>query len=254
MNPTIELLKNHRSIRKFKKKEVEKDKLDLILETATKASTSGNMQAYSIIVTKDQQMKKRMFEAHFEQPMLLEAPVFLTFCADFNRMRKWLIQNNAKMNFDNFMSFMIASLDAVLASQVAAVAAESLGLGLCYMGTTLASAYQLGEILECPKNVIPVAGYVLGYPDESPDARLRLPIEAIIHQEKYRDYNETEICEIHRQKNEEGMARFNHHPDLGDIDNLARVYSELKYTRESHLKYSNDLLGYLSRQNFMENA
>lgn len=253
MNPTIELLKNHRSIRKFKKKEVEKEKLDLILETATKASTSGNMQAYSIILTKDQQMKKKMFEAHFEQPMLLEAPLFLTFCADFNRMRKWLTQNKAAMNFDNFMSFMIASLDAVLASQVAAIAAESLGLGLCYMGTTLASAHKLGEILECPENVIPVAGYVLGYPDESPAARLRLPMEALIHQEKYRDYNEDEIYEIHRHKNEEGMIRFKDHPELGSIDNLARVYSELKYTRESHLKYSNDLLNYLSRQNFMEN-
>ncbi len=254
MNPTIELLKAHRSIRKFKNQEVEKEKLDLILETATSASTSGNMQAYSIIVTRDKKMKEKMYEAHFKQDMLLEAPVFLTFCADFNRMRKWLKQNQASMNFDNFMSFMIASIDAVLASQVAAIAAESLSLGLCYMGTTLASAHVLGDILGCPENVVPVAGYALGYPDESPKKRKRLPLSGIVHQEVYKDFETEEIRSLHQEKNDEGMRRYANQMDLGDIDNLAKVYTQLKYTRQSHLKYSNDLLSYLSRQNFMENA
>jgi len=253
VNKTIELLQNHRSIRKFKSDPIEEEKLNLILETATRASSSGNMQAYSIIVTRDQAMKEKMFEAHFKQEMLLEAPVFLTFCADFNRMRKWLTQNKASMNFDNFMSFMIASIDAILASQIAAVAAESLGLGLCYMGTTLASAHELGEILDCPSNVIPVAGYVLGYPDETPELRNRLPREGIVHFERYQDYSDSEIDSLHHQKNEEGMKRYASHTELGDIDNLARVYTELKYTRESHLKYSQDLLSYLQTQNFMEN-
>ncbi|MCO4794569.1 MAG: nitroreductase family protein [Bacteriovoracaceae bacterium] len=259
MNSTIKLLKEHRSIRKFKNREIEPDILNAILESATKASSSGNMQAYSIIVTQDKKMKKKLYEPHFKQSMLLDAPVFLTFCADFNRMRKWLEINKASPNFDNYMSFMIASIDAVLASQNATIAAESLGLGVCYMGTTLASAHQIGKILDCPDNVVPVAGFALGYPDESPIERERLPMKAVIHQEKYKEFTDDEINKVYSSKNESGMKRYQSNPELNDeikkqkISNLAQVYTQLKYTRESHLTYSNDVLNYLEEQNFMRN-
>lgn len=258
MNKIIQQLHSHRSIRKYKNREVPEDLLNQILEAATAASTSGNMQAYSIIVTKCHKQKEKMLDAHFNQSMLMDAPIFLTFCADFYRMRSWLRVSNAANNFDNFMSFMIASIDAILASQNAAIAAESLGLGLCYMGTTLASAKQIGEVLELPENVIPVVGFSLGYPDEKPEERKRLGLRSIVHREKYHKYSDKEIKEIYRSKNDEGIKRYLNVPELRaridneDIKNLAQIYTQLKYTEDSHIRYSDDLMKYLMSQHFIQ--
>ncbi len=250
MNKVIEQIHAHRSIRKFQKKDIENSVLSEILEAATMASSSGNMQSYSIIVTKDQGMKSQMFESHFKQSMLMDAPIFLTFCADFNRMRRWLQISNAANNFDNYMSFMISSIDAILASQNAALAAESLGLGLCYMGTTLASAKDIGEVLELPQNVVPIVGFALGYPDEAPELRKRLPLKGIIHHEKYQRYCDDDIREIYREKEEQGLDRYKS-LNLNEIHNLAQIYTQVKYTEESHIMYSESLLQYLKDQNFL---
>ncbi|MGK0366939.1 MAG: nitroreductase [Thermoproteota archaeon] len=251
-----DVLENRRSIREYLDKDVSEELLNKILEAGTKSSTSGNMQAYSIIVTRDQKMKEKMFGAHFEQKMLIEAPVFLTFCADFHRMRAWLKASNASMNFDNFMSFMIATIDATLMSQTVALAAESEGLGICYMGTTLASCDQIGEILELPENVIPVVGFALGYSNEKPSRKERLALNSIIHQETYQDQSE-EILNIYKSKNKSGMLRYQEIDELRErikkenIENLAQIYTQLKYTKESHLKYSSNVLNYIKKQNFM---
>lgn len=257
MNKVLETIHNHRSIRKFKRKNVSKDDLQTVLEAATKASTSGNMQAYSIIVTREGERKEKMIKAHFEQSVFSDAPLFLTFCADFHRMREWIKLRNAANNFDNYMSFMIATIDAVLASQNAALAAESLGLGVCYLGTTLASAKEIGEVLDLPEHVIPVVGFALGHPDEKPEERKRLPLEAIVHEEKYTHvsksklgdfYQEKEVLGIKRYLKNKAMAeRIKSHPEI----NLAQIYTEIKYTEESHQKYSMDLLNYLSEQKFL---
>lgn len=253
MNEVLQLLDAHRSIRNYKAQAVSEQDLKCILDAATKASTSGNMQAYSIIVTKDSAMKERMYQAHFQQEVYKQAPVFLTFCADFHRMRRWIKLRDAKNNFNNFMSFMIASIDATLASQNAAIAAESLGLGICYLGTTFASADQIGAILELPENVVPIVGFTLGHPDESPDLRERLPIEAIVHQEKYQHYKDETILSFYQRKEQTGMQRYESllkAMDITDIENLAQVYTQLKYTEESHVQYSESVLNYLEKQNF----
>lgn len=247
MSTVFNHLLSHRSIRKFTEQDVSDEILNQILEAATMASSSGNMQTYSIILTRDLEMKKKMYEPHFKQSMLMDAPVFLTFCADFHRMRQWLKFSDAPDNFDNFMSFMIASIDAILASQNAVIAAESFGLGVCYMGTTLASAHEIGEILGCPENVVPVVGFALGYPDEKPKVRKRLPMSAVVHKEVYQDYSKAELLEIYKEKNEEGMKRYN----MPEMENLAQIYTKVKYTKESHIKYSKDVLNYLESQKFM---
>jgi len=92
--------------------------------------------------------------------------------------------------FDNFMSFMIAAIDAILVSQNVALAAESQGLGICYIGSTLANCDQIGRILKLPHNVVPVVGFSLGYPDEDPALRDRLPLDGLVHYETYEDYTE----------------------------------------------------------------
>jgi nitroreductase len=254
------IIESHRSIRKYKDLPVPEDVLQRILAAATRASSSGNMQAYSVIVTQDPELKQKLFKPHFEQSMVLEAPALLTFCADFHRMRRWLAQNKAPPNFDNFMSFMIGAIDAILASQNAALAAEAEGLGICYMGTTLASCLEIAEILRCPEHVVPVVGFSLGYPGEDPTPRDRLPLKAIVHRETYRAYSGAEIDRVYAEKETRGWERYMSVPELkqkiedSGVMNLAQVYTTVKYTRESHLEYSRAVLECLSAQGFFNHG
>lgn len=255
----IDHIKNHRSIRNYKNKEIPEEVLKEILEASIRASSSGNMQAFSIIVTRDKELKEELYPLHFEQEMVLQAPVLLTFCADFNRMRKWLKLSKAPENFDNFMSFMIASIDATLVSQNCALAAEAFGLGVCYMGTTLANAGRIGNALGLPKNVMPIVGFTLGYPDEAPPKRDRLPLDSLVHYERYENYSDEEILQLYKKREESGMKRYKEVPRLkkmiesSDVENLAQVYTKLKYTRESHLEYTANLLNTLDEQEFFLN-
>ncbi len=253
----IDSIHQHRSIRQYKPDPVPDSLLAEILEAGVRASSSGNMQTYSIIVTRDRAMRERLYAPHMEQNMVLDAPVLLTFCADFHRMRKWLKVSDAPDNFDNFMSFMIATIDATLVSQNVALAAESRGLGICYMGSTLANCDQIGEILQLPKNVVPVAGFSLGYPDEDPAIRDRLPLDGLVHYETYQDYSDARIEEIYHDRNVDGWNRYMSFPDLrqmieaSGVKNLAQVYTAVKYTRDSHQQFSKKVLDYLAEQDFM---
>lgn len=257
MKDFYSVLNGHRSIRKYTKQKVEKGLIEKVLTAGTRASSSGNMQPYSIIVTTDNELKNQLLPLHFNQSMVMEAPVLLTFCADFNRMRKWLELNGAPENFDNFMSYLIGMIDATLASQNVALAAEAEGLGICFMGTTLASNLEISKVLNLPKHVVPVVGFSLGYPDELPAIRDRLPLEAIVHYETYQDYSNSKIEEIYQQKEIDGMKRYQRDPLLkkmmedSETKNLAQVYTKLKYTRESHLTYSKDVLSCLEQAGFM---
>jgi hypothetical protein len=132
---TIETLLNHKTIRNYKPDPIANDVLNIILEAGFRASTTGNMQVYSVIVTKDEEKRKELCKLHFNQKMVEQAPVLLTFCADFNRFNKWCLQRGAQPGYDNFLSFFTASIDALLVAQNVAVAAEAYGLGICYLGT-----------------------------------------------------------------------------------------------------------------------
>jgi len=255
----IQQILNHRSIRKYKSDPIPDDLLQDILQAGIRTSSSGNMQTYSIIVTRDQQLREKLLEPHMGQKMVVNAPVFLTFCADFNRMRRWLKLNHAADNFDNFFSFLIGAIDAILVSQTVALAAESHGLGLCFLGSTLANADAIGEILGLPDNVVPVTGFSVGYPDEQPDLRDRLPFSSLVHWEIYKDYTDLEIEDIYREREKKGWQRYmkskwlREQVDEKGVENLAQLYTEVKYTRSSHQDYSRKLLAYLEDQEFMTN-
>ncbi len=255
----IDQIKSHRSIRKYKPDPIPDGILNEILEAGIRTSSSGNMQAYSIIVSRDPQMKEQLLDPHLGQQMVVDAPVFLTFCADFHRMRRWLEISQAPENFDNFLSFMIAAIDAILVSQNVALAAESQGLGICYLGSTLANADQIGEILELPQHVVPVVGFSVGYPAESPDLRDRLPSDGLIHWERYQDYSDQEIKVIYQDREDAGWKRYMESKWLKEkveqhaVENLAQLYTIIKYTRSSHQEYSSKLLQYLSDQQYMHN-
>jgi len=256
----IDQIKMHRSIRKYQPDPIPEAILNEILEAGIRASSSGNMQAYSIIVTRDNKMKKKLLEPHMGQNMVVDAPVFLTFCADFHRMRRWLELSHAPENFDNFISFMIAAVDAILVSQNVALAAESKGLGICFLGSTLANANQIGKILGLPTNVVPIVGFSLGYPAEKPELRDRLPAEALIHWERYQDNSDQDISDIYKDREIKGWERYmksswlKNEVDKHGVENLAQLYTVVKYTRKSHQECSQKLLEYLEDQNFMNNA
>lgn len=257
MKELYDTIHSHRSIRKYKPDSIPEEVLSRILTAGSRASSSGNMQPYSIIVTTDEAIKKELLPHHFDQSMVMDAPILLTFCSDFHRMRLWLENNDAPENFDNFMSFLIGMIDATLASQNVALAAEAEGLGICYMGTTLASNKKISEVLSLPKHVVPVVGFSIGYPDECPEIRDRLPMEGIIHRETYQDYTKDQIQQIYNKKESEGMKRYMSHPELkqmieeSGVKNLAQVYTKVKYTKESHIKYSMDVFDCLREQGFL---
>ena len=259
MNDLYKTINSHRSIRSYLKKDIPEEVMTRILNAALRASSSGNMQAYSIIVTTDAVLKQQLLAPHFNQGMVTEAPALLTFCADFHRMRQWLELSEAPANFDNFMSFMIASIDATLASQNAALAAESEGLGVCYLGTTLASCDRIAKVLKCPDNVVPVVGFTMGYPAETPALRDRLPLSAVAHRQTYQEKSDDEMLQVYREREVKGFQRYHQVPELKKLieetqsKNLAQVYTKAKYTRESHLHYSQTVLNFLEENNFMNN-
>jgi nitroreductase len=253
----IETIHQHRSIRKYQPDPIPDDLLNKILGAGIRASSSGNMQTYSIIVTRDSVLREQLYKAHFEQNMVLEAPILLTFCADFHRMRQWLRISHAPDNFDNFISFMIAAIDAILVSQNVALAAESEGLGICYLGSTFSNCDQVGRILELPDNVVPVVGFTIGYPDETPPLRDRLPLDGLVHYDTYHDYSDERIADIYREREVKGWERYMSYPRLrkliidSGVENLAQVYTEVKYSRQSHQEFSKNVLNYLIDQDFM---
>lgn len=253
----FDVIHSHRSIRRYKPDPVPDDLLEQALAAGLRASSSGNMQTYSIIVTRDRALREQLYEPHMEQNMVLDAPVLLTFCADFRRMRHWLRLSDAPDNFDNIMSFMIAAIDATLASQNVALAAEALGLGICYMGSTLANCDQIGRLLCLPPGVAPVVGFSLGWPDEDPAPRDRLPLCGLVHDETYHDYSDDDIRAIYAEREVRGWNRYMTYPRLrariegSGVKNLAQIYTVLKYTRESHEAFSESVLNYLRQQDFM---
>lgn len=233
-------LRAHRSIRRFHGDPVPDDVLQRVLESALRASSSGNMQAWSVVVTRDRGLRERLTEPHMGQPMVLEAPVLLTFCSDFRRMRRWLALSGAADGFDDAFACAVGAIDAVLASQNAALAAEAEGYGVCYLGSTLANGDAIARILELPESVVPVAGFVLGRPAEDPAPRDRLPLDALVHHDTYRDPSDDELRAAYRDREVAGWQRYMANPDLrrrveaAGLTHLAQVYSELKYPRSDH--------------------
>lgn len=247
----METILKHRTIRKYKETPIEKDVLDKILIAGTRASTTGNMQVYSMVVTQNPEIKKKLWESHFKQDMVLQAPVIITFCADFNRFNKWCINSDATPGYDNFLSFYTASIDALLASQNVALAAESYGLGICYLGTTTYMADKIVDVLNLPEAVVPVTTLVVGYPDETPELTDRLPLEGVVHSETYENYDEKRIHKIYAEK--EALDENKKFIEENQVKSLAQVFTEKRYTKKDNVLFSNSFLELIKKQGFMNN-
>jgi nitroreductase len=253
----LDFLNAHRSIRSYRPDPIPDDVLDHVLHAATRASTSGNMQTYTVIVTKEEERRKALWDFHYRQDMILQAPVLLTFCADWNRMNLWCRASDAEPGFDNFLSFLVAFADAIIAAQNAALAAEAQGLGICYMGTTLGCTAKLIDFFGLPENVFPATTLVVGTPDEDPAPRARLPLDGIVHAERYEPFDAERIRATYHDRETEGWNRYMSFADLRDritgsgVKNLAQIYTELKYRKGDNEEVSVELLQGLRRQGFL---
>lgn len=250
-NHMIECMKKRRTIRQYTSQPISEDLLNELLEVASRASNTGNMQLYSVVVTRDKAGKERLAPAHFNQPMITSAPVVLTFCADANRFVKWAEQRKAEAGFDNLQMFIAATIDAMLFAEAFAEAAEERGLGLCYLGTTAYNAGEIIKILSLPRLVVPIVTITVGYPqDPLPEQSERLPLEAILHTEQYADYTPESIDRFYKEKEELEVNK--HFVRINNKETLAQVFTDLRYPKESNEKFSETLLQTLKEQGFLK--
>ena len=246
----METIKNRRSIRKYKAEDISTELLNELLETAARAQTMGNLQLYSVVVTREAAMKERLAPAHFNQPMVKGAPVVLTFCADFNRTTQWCLNRKADPGYDNFLSFMNAASDALLLCQNFCNLAEEKGLGICFLGTTIYNAGSIIDTLELPQLVIPVATITVGWPDECPPQTDRLPLTAFVHAETYKNYTPADIENHYSPK--EALPENLHFVEINHKETLAQIFTDIRYTRDANVAMSASLLEVLKKQGFMQ--
>ena len=245
----MESLNKRRSIRKYADKDVSNELLTRLLREAERTQTMGNLQLYSVVVTRSEEKKRQLAPAHFNQPMVTGAPVVLTFCADFRRTSRWAEERNAVPGYDNFLSFINAASDALLYTQTFCNLADEEGLGYCYLGTTVYMPQQIIDVLELPRLVMPIATITLGWPDENPPLSDRLPIESIIHEETYRDYTPELIDRFYNEK--ESLAENKEFVKINNKETLAQIFTDIRYTKKDNEAMSERFLEALRHQGFM---
>ncbi|WP_071396081.1 oxygen-insensitive NADPH nitroreductase [Bacillus tuaregi] len=187
MNQIIETLLAHRSIRKLQDKPLTKEQIELIVTSAQAASTSSYVQAYSIIGITDPAKKKKLAELSGNQSYVEKNGHFFVFCGDLHRHEMAGAMENKEVvdSIESTEKFMVMLIDAALAAQNAAIAAESLGLGICYIGGIRNQLDEVCELLKTPKRVIPLFGMAVGYPEKLTDQKPRLPLANIYHENEY---------------------------------------------------------------------
>jgi len=172
------------------------------------SASSGNLNCVSMVVTRDPERKRKIYELHFEQPMVLQAPLVITFCADWFRTREWLRLRGARDNFNNLIGYHVAAYDTMIVAQNAFLGFQAGGLGCGYMGTTLHSMTEIAAFLELPDTCVPVTTIVVGWPAEDPDKRDRLPLSAMVHDERYQSPKVEQIDKMYEEREVRGWQRY----------------------------------------------
>lgn len=243
-------LKQRRTIRKYSSEDISETFLTQLLTEAERTPTMGNLQLYSVVISRNSEMKRRLAPAHFNQPIVESAPVVLTFCADSRRTTLWARQRKGNPGYNNFLSFVNAAADALLYCQTFCNLAEEKGLGTCFLGTTFYNPLSIVETLALPRLVMPVGTITLGWPAESPDQSERLPIESIIHSETYCDYTPELIDRFYAEK--ESLPANRQFVEINNKETLAQVFTDIRYTRADNEHISATLISALKHQGFLD--
>ncbi len=184
-NPTLDLIHRHGSVRRYKPDPLPREMVETIVAAGQRASTSSNLQMYSVVATTDVEKRRRLQGYCGGQRHISQAPVFLTWCADLSRLDRICARLGYQHQAEYVENFLLAVVDTALAAQNAGLAAESLGLGFCYIGAIRNNPRPVIEMLELPKLTFPLVGMTLGWPESPPRVRPRLPLEAVLYWERY---------------------------------------------------------------------
>ena len=241
-------INSRRTIRKYSSREVDDALLESLFAQAARTPTMGNLQLYSVVVTRDAARKQALAPAHFNQPMVTQAPVVLTICADFHRTSTWARCRQAEPGYENLLSFMNAATDALLFTQTFTLLAEAKGLGLCFLGTTVYQPQAIIDALELPKLVMPVATLTVGWPDEEPALTDRLPVESFVHHETYHAPEATDIDRFYAAK--EALPENQEFVRINKKETLAQIFTDIRYTKRDNEAMSEGLVEALIKQGF----
>ena len=246
-NPTIKLLKSHRSVRRFTDKPLPDGLLEELVACGQQASTSSNLQAYSIIHVADPDQKAKITKLCDDQLQITQSAAFLAVCADLHRDRLASDLHNGERFDDEYIeATLIAAIDAALVMQNIAIAAESHGLGICMIGAIRNHPIEVGKLLELPDHVFALSGFCIGYPDpEHPTAiKPRLPQQAILHRDRY--LNDDAML-VHAESYNQAMTEFYNSQGMHDRDpRWTRVMS----SRVGRFHQRADLDVFLRKQGF----
>ena len=245
----MQTINTRRSIRRYQDKDVDNTLLTRLIKEAERTQTMGNLQLYSVVVTRSEELKAKLAPAHFNQPMVTGAPVVLTFCADYRRTTLWAEQRQATPGYDNPLSFVNAMTDALLFCQTFCNLAEEEGLGCCFLGTTVYQPQSIIDTLQLPELVFPVATITLGWPDENPPLSDRLPVSTIIHEETFHDYSVADIDKAYTYK--EQLDENKEFVKINNKQTLAQVFTDCRYTKADCEAMSETLLEALRKQKFL---
>ena len=237
-----------KTIRKYRQQDVPDDLLRRVLDEAARTQTMGNLQLYSVIVTRDAEQKARLAPAHFNQEMVTTAPVVLTIVADFRRTSDWCLSRRAVPGYGNFLSFLNAATDALLYTQTLSLLLEREGLGLCFLGTTIYNPQAIIDALALPTLTMPVATLTVGWPDEDPKATDRLPVDSFVHNEQYTPYTEQRINAFYEEK--ESLEENKEFCRINGKETLAQVFTDCRYTKDANEQMSHSFIDVLRRQGF----
>ncbi len=237
LTPIFELIHKHRSIRQYKPDPLPKAMIEAIVAAAQRSSTSSNLQTYSVIAVTNPQKKARLAELCGNQTFIAQAPVFLAWCADKSRLER-ICQIRGYTQVTQYVeNFLVPVIDAAIAMQTAALASESLGLGMCYIGAIRNKPREIIELLELPKLVFPISGMTLGWPDDEPILKPRLPLNAVLHWEQYNRADEDQALKqydremvnsgIYRRRQVPVPGSENEMQDYGWLEHSARRASRI---------------------------
>lgn len=222
---------NRATVRNFNHdRHISDDALSEIVKLASHAPNTGNMQLYSVVATREPEMKTKVSRLHYDQPAAKNADVILTVCADVRRFDTWCRNRKAESGLNNFGGRLSAVVDAAIFAQQLVSIAEMEGIGCCYLGTAMYNVDDFCRLLNLPEGVAPVVGIAMGYPAEDKAvASDRLPVEAVLHWENYSDYTPERIDEYYREK--ESLPESAQFIAENGKETLAQVYADVRYPR-----------------------
>jgi nitroreductase len=247
MKDAITTMMQHRSIRQFTSEAVDEALLKEILDCGLRASNTGNMQLYSIITTSQEPLRSELCKLHFGQ--CSTAPLWLTICTDVRRYHHYCRVNQCDEPYGNFLWFASALVDASLCAQNICVAAESRGLGFCFLGTVMYNTEQIASLLQCPEGVVPVIAIAMGHPAEESRMSERLGQDAVVHSEVYHDPTDDDIVRTHAVRDNDPFNR--EMVRQNGTRNYCEIFTTKRYPRQQNEAISHDLLDFLRRHGAM---